>query len=200
MALKKLSTKDMTSGNIKPPASSKITIASINTNKEINSVSKKLSNPSVTNNTVDSQTSFVTEKIKNEKTLAGVNKEDYAPGNGATVTITKTKELPVIEKILSPVDANVDKTSVTTKNIEQKYFNFTETEDRKTTATVLVFNFDYLSYLFFEVDIYEELQSFYDAVDYIIDKRLFERSEDDGVVAPENVLDEETMHLIFNQI
>lgn len=126
--------------------------------------------------------------------------------NGNTTTVkqtdtvvetTKQVEPPVIEKVLPSVDVNVEKVAVTEMTIDPKYFIPTIV-DRKTIAQV--FNFDYLSYLFFEVNINENLPSFYDAVDTIIREGRFERDEDPGEVTPENTIDTATMKLIFNQI
>jgi hypothetical protein len=140
--------------------------------------------------------------IPNDKIFSFIDMEGNAVGTlkdtKPDVKITTQEQLPVIEKVLSPVDENINKDPVTEMIIDRKYFMPTDIIDRKSTATV--FNFDYLSYLFFQVDINQQLDSFYNAVDYIIENRLFARDEDYAEVAPENTLDDETMALVFNQI
>ena len=114
------------------------------------------------------------------------------------VETIKQAEVSVTEEILPSVDASAESVRVTKMTTDPKYYMPTNIVDKK--PIIPVFNFDFLSYLFFEININENLPSFYDAVDYIIENKSFERDEDPGTVAPENIIDPTTMKLIFDQI
>jgi len=153
--------------------------------------------------TWDENRTTITKKITTDSKLSFIDTDGNSVGTidkpATVVEVIVEEELPIIEKILNPVDENIDKTAVTEMTIDTKYFMQTDIIDRKNTATI--FNFDYLSYLFFQVNINENIPSFYNAVDSIIEDAEFDnRPEDSAEVAPENEIDNETTALIFNQI
>ena len=121
--------------------------------------------------------------------------------NDTSSTVIIKEETPVIiEQILTPIGGNVDKTAVTDMVIPSKYFNrIISINDRKHTV-IDKFSFEYLSFLFFEVNINESIPNFYTSVSSIIDGKRFVRDEDYGVVAPEDQLDDDTIQMIFSKI
>ena len=146
--------------------------------------------------------------IPTDKTILTENKFESLTEDGnyndapTIVEIIKEIEPIVIEQILSPIDSGVDKTAVTEIVIADKYFMITNVEDRKRSSGTdkFKFSFEYLSYLFFEININENVPSFYSAIDDIIEDKLFARDEDPGVIAEEDIIDYDMIKVIFSKI
>jgi hypothetical protein len=119
------------------------------------------------------------------------------------VTVTVREETPpVVQRTLEPIGVNTDKTAVTEMNIAPRYFMLTGVDNRKIGITK--FSFEYLSFLFFETDINQNIPSFYQAIDRIIQDSMFNREEDslpnNAVIPEEDVIDDELMKIIFTKI
>jgi len=128
--------------------------------------------------------SLFTESINDIGSVTHVDDDVNFVDADGNITITKTITTiitedsdTIIEKTLTTLSDTLDTTAVTDMVILSDYFNLIEVEDRK-NADIMAYSFDFLSYLFFQVDINTNLPTFYNKVDYIINEHLFERDED----------------------
>jgi len=137
--------------------------------------------------------------------FADVNSNDiFIPnktGKGGTVVKTITEVIEeIVEQKLTAITDLIDKTEVTEMVIDKQNFKTIEVEDRQ--AGITKFSFEYLAYLFFEVNIEENLPNFYSTIDLIIADRLFDRDEDPVLdeLTADDIIDDETKQLILGKI